>query len=172
VRILRPNERVPSVRWIDYARLFRRGQRVLLFDLENTLCLWRAGELGGGTRKLLRKLLNQGFRIAVLTNASLPKDHPVAQAFVELGIPFLTRAKKPLPFAFWRALRLLGAQKKEAVVIGDQLLTDVLGGKLAGIYTILVEPLSPKEARRTKFNRLVERLLCRPILRAPRGSGR
>jgi hypothetical protein len=59
----------------------------------------------------------------------------------------------------------LGAQKKEAVVIGDQLLTDVLGGKFAGLYTILVEPLSPREARRTRFNRLVERLLGRPIPR-------
>lgn len=165
MRFLRPNEHAPSVHWIDYARLFQRGYRVLLFDLDNTLCLWRAGELGGATRKLLRKLLSQGFRIAVLSNASLPKDHPVAQVLAELGIPVLTRTKKPLPFAFWRALRLLGAQKKEAVVIGDQLLTDVLGGKLAGIYTILVEPLSSHEARRTKFNRLVERLLGRPVPR-------
>jgi HAD superfamily phosphatase (TIGR01668 family) len=116
--------------------------------------------------------LGQGFRIAVLTNASLPKDHPVAQAFMELGIPLLTRTKKPLPFAFWRALRLLGAQKKEAVVIGDQLVTDVLGGKFAGLYTILVEPLSPREARRTKFNRFLERLFGRPTPRAPRGSER
>lgn len=165
MRFLRPNEHALSVHWIDYVRLFRHGYRALLFDLDNTLCLWRAGELGGATRKLLRKLLNQGFRIAVLTNASLPKDHPVAQALAELGIPFLVRAKKPLPFAFWRALSLLAVQKKEAVVIGDQLLTDVLGGKLAGLYTILVEPLSPREARRTKFNRLLERLLGRPIPR-------
>lgn len=172
MRFLRPNEHAPSVHWIDYGRLLRRGYRALLFDLDNTLCLWRAGELGGATRKLLRKLLGQGFRIAVLTNASLPKDHPVAQAFVELGIPLLTRTKKPLPFAFWRALRLLGAQKKEAVVIGDQLLTDVLGGKLAGLYTILVEPLSPREARRTRFNRFLERLFGRPTPRAPRGSER
>ena len=89
----------------------------------------------------------------------------MAQALGELGIPLLARTKKPLPFAFWRALRLLGAHKKEAVVIGDQVFTDVLGGKLAGIYTILVEPLSFREARRTKFNRLVERLLGRPIPR-------
>ena len=172
MRLLRPNEHAPSVHWIDYARLFRRGYRALLFDLDNTLCLWRAGELGGATRKLLRKLLGQGFRIAVLTNAALPKDHPVDQALAELGIPLLTRAKKPLPFAFRRALRLLEAQKKEAVVIGDQLLTDILGGKLAGLYTILVEPLSSREARRTKFNRFLERLLGRSTPRAPRGSAR
>jgi len=58
------------------------------------------------------------------------------------------------------------------VVIGDQLLTDILGGKLAGLYTILVEPLSSREARRTKFNRLMERLLGRSTPRAPRGSAR
>ncbi|MCS7240619.1 MAG: HAD hydrolase-like protein, partial [Candidatus Bipolaricaulota bacterium] len=103
------------------------------------------------------------FQIAVLTNACLPGDSPVRRALAELGIPLFERARKPLPFAFRRALRRLGAKPVEAAVIGDQLLTDVLGGKLAGIYTVLVPPLSPREARRTKVNRVLERILGRQV---------
>lgn len=166
MRFLRPSEQAPSIHWIDYPRLFARGYRALLFDLENTLCLWRANQLGRATQKLLKKLLAQGFRVAVLTNTALPRDHPVARALAELGIPVRTKAMKPLPFSFWRALCGLGVSRKEAVVIGDQLLTDVLGGKLSGLYTILVEPLSLREARRTRFNRWIERILGRPLPRA------
>lgn len=155
----------PSIRQVDWRGLWTKGIRVLLFDLDNTLCLWRAGKFPKATTVLLRRLQGQGFKIAVLTNARLPEDSPVRKALGELGIPLIERVKKPLPFGFRRALRLLKASPSEAAVIGDQLLTDVLGGKLAGLYTVLVPPLSPHEARRTKVNRALERLLGRSLPR-------
>lgn len=148
---------------VDFQGLWKRGILALLLDLDNTLCLWRTGEFPASTAKLLRRLKAQGFRLAVLTNARLPRDSPVRVALAELGIPLFERAKKPLPFGFRRALRHLGVTTKEAAVIGDQLLTDVLGGKLAGLHTVLVPPLSPREARRTKVNRALERLLGRRL---------
>lgn len=163
LRLLRPDEEAPSLRHVDFLRLRGRGIRVLLLDLDNTLCLWRSGEFPPSTAALLRRLRGQGFRLAVLTNARLPGDSPVRRALAELGIPLFERARKPLPFAFRRALRRLGARPAEAAVIGDQLLTDVLGGKLVGAYTVLVPPLSPREARRTKVNRVLERILGRRV---------
>lgn len=161
--MIKPHEEAPSLRQVDWRRLWARGIRVLLLDLDNTLCLWRAGEFPRSTAVLLRRLKSQGFKIAVLTNARLPRDSPVRSALAELGIPLIERAKKPLPFGFRRALRFLEAEPKEAAVIGDQLFTDVLGGKLVGLYTVLVPPLSPREARRTKVNRALERLLGRRL---------
>ncbi len=161
--MLRPHAEAPSLRGVDFRGLGERGIRVLLLDLDNTLCLWRTGEFPASAARLLRRLQAQGFRIAVLTNARLPRDSPVRQTLAELGIPLVERAKKPLPFAFWRALRLLKARRNEAAVIGDQLLTDVLGGKIARLYTVLVPPLSSREARRTKINRSIERFLGRRL---------
>lgn len=163
LRILQPHEEAPSLQGVDFRGLWERGIRALLLDLDNTLCLWRAGEFPGSAARLLRRLKTMGFKIAVLTNARLPQDSPVRRALRELGIPLIERAKKPLPFSFWRALRFLGTKRGEAAVVGDQLLTDVLGGKLAGLYTVLVPPLSSREARRTKMNRLIERVLGRQI---------
>ncbi len=163
MRAIRPHEEVMSLRQVDWRRLWTQGIRALLFDLDNTLCLWRSGEFPRATAVLLRRLKSQGFKIAVLTNARLPPASPVRAALAELGIPLIERAKKPLPWGFRRALRSLGANPGEAAVIGDQLLTDVLGGRLLGLYTVLVPPLSPREARRTKVNRALERLLGRRL---------
>ncbi|HOS42632.1 MAG TPA: YqeG family HAD IIIA-type phosphatase, partial [Armatimonadota bacterium] len=44
-------------------------------------------------------------------------------------------------------------------IIGDQLFTDIWGGKRLGLYTILVSPLSPRES-------LFTRALQRPLERA------
>ena len=165
MRLIKPAEEAPSLRQVDWRRLWTRGIRVLLFDLDNTLCLWRTGEFPRPTLVLLRRLREQGFKIAVLTNARLPRDSPVRAALADLGVPLLERVRKPLPFGFRRALRMLGARPGEAAVIGDQLLTDILGGKLLGLHTVLLPPLSPKEARRTKFNRGIERLLGRRFRR-------
>lgn len=161
MRLIRPDEEAPTLRQVDFQRLWTQGIRVLLMDLDNTLCLWRAGEFPPFVARLLRRLQGQGFKIAVLTNARLPKDSPVRGALASLGIPLWERAKKPWPGVYRRALRALGAKPQEAAVIGDQLLTDILGGKLSGLYTVLVWPLSPCEARRTRLNRAVERLLGR-----------
>ncbi|MBN1287178.1 MAG: HAD family hydrolase [Anaerolineae bacterium] len=45
---------------------------------------------------------------------------------------------KPLPLMFELALKHLGVSAGEAVMIGDRLETDILGGKRAGMYTVLV----------------------------------
>lgn len=165
MRLIKAHIEAPSIRQVDWRGLWTKGVRALLFDLDNTLCLWHTGDFPKTTAVLLRRLQGQGFRIAVLTNARLPKNSPVREALGELGIPLIERAKKPLPFGFRKALRLIGASPSEAAVIGDQLLTDVLGGKLAGLYTVLIPPLSLHEARRTKVNRALERLLGRPLPR-------
>ena len=43
------------------------------------------------------------------------------------------------------------------MVVGDQLLTDVLGGNRGGLYTILVIPVVESDGFFTKFNRMIER---------------
>ena len=58
---------------------------------------------------------------------------------------------------FIRPLSKWELTKEEAVVIGDQLLTDVFGGNRSGFHTILVVPVAQTDGFSTKFNRFVER---------------
>jgi len=52
--------------------------------------------------------------------------------------PIRFRAGKPARRAFRRLLRAMDAQPADAVMIGDRRITDVLGAKRAGLYSVLV----------------------------------
>ena len=56
-------------------------------------------------------------------------------------------------------------KKEEVVVIGDQLLTDVLGGNRNGFHTILVVPVAASDGLFTRFNRKVERRIMATLKR-------
>ena len=50
-------------------------------------------------------------------------------------------------------LREYKHEENEVAIIGDQLLTDIVGGNKVGIVTILVNPISTKDGFFTKWNR-------------------
>jgi HAD superfamily phosphatase (TIGR01668 family) len=80
-----------------------------------------------------------------------------------LEIPFISRAVKPRRSAFLRAVSLLSVKPHEAVVIGDQIFTDIMGGNRAGLFTILVEPIARREFFGTKISRLMEYFVMKQI---------
>lgn len=57
----------------------------------------------------------------------------------------------------------MGLKKEEIVVIGDQVLTDVLGGNSAGLYTILVVPIVQTDGKITRINRKIERIILKKL---------
>ena len=60
------------------------------------------------------------------------------------------------------ALLRLGLNANEVCVIGDQVFTDILGGKLIGAKAIYVEPINEKEdSGWTRFVRLFEKKLLK-----------
>ena len=79
----------------------------------------------------------------------------------ELGFDLVDKAIKPLPFAFRQALRLENAKASETCVIGDQLFTDILGGNMLGMRTILVAPLSATDLPHTLLLRRLEALVLK-----------
>jgi predicted HAD superfamily phosphohydrolase YqeG len=56
-------------------------------------------------------------------------------------------------------MTIMGTPARQTALIGDQLFTDILGGNLVGMYTILVDPLSSQEFPTTKLVRRLERLV-------------
>jgi HAD superfamily phosphatase (TIGR01668 family) len=60
-------------------------------------------------------------------------------------VPFIAPAMKPLPFAIRRVLREMNYDKKSTAMVGDQLFTDILAGKFAGVLTVLVKPQGENE---------------------------
>mgnify|MGYP002514679922 CR=1 FL=1 len=77
----------------------------------------------------------------------------------ELGLPFVYKSAKPLSKGFKKACEEFGFEPKEAAVIGDQVFTDVLGGKLFGAKVFLTEPIGPETNSFIKIKRKFEKFI-------------
>ena len=54
---------------------------------------------------------------------------------------------------------LMGTTPENTLFVGDQLFTDVWGAKRAGIYSILVKPIHPKEEIQIVLKRYLEKIV-------------
>ena len=136
----------------------------VLLDVDNTLALHGSQVPFPGTVEWARRLRGAGIRIVILSNNFRERVGPFAAQY---GLPFLSLSLKPLPAAYRRAVRALGAARREAVVVGDQIFTDVVGANLAGIKSILLVPAG----RETSWSFRVRRALEEPIRRKIEESG-
>ena len=166
LNFFRPKRWAERITEIDPAELRARGIRGAIVDLDNTLVGFRSLAPLEEDAAWVRRAHDAGVRVAVLTNNSTPWASQVAK---DLGVPCIPRARKPLPHGFRRATNVLELQPSEVVVIGDQLFTDVLGAKLAGLDVILVDPLVRHDPWNTRPLRWLERAVLRGV---PRGLAR
>jgi uncharacterized protein len=149
-----PNEHVKDVFQIKPETLKEQGIKAIITDLDNTLVEWDRAQ---ATPKLItwfELMQNHGIKVTVVSNNNEDRVRSFAEP---LNIPFIHQARKPMGRAFRRAVKEMGVRREETVVVGDQLLTDVLGGNRSGFYTILVVPVAQTDGFITKFNRKVER---------------
>jgi len=142
-KLLRPSETAPSIFEIDYPRLYREGKRAIIFDLDNTLGGRRPRTLDPKVKRLLEEITQMGFRIGILTNRRVGTKDPVISALAQ-EYPVVVRAGKPRRRGFREILHTLGFPPSQAVMIGDRLLTDVVGANRLGIHSIRIR--GPKSA--------------------------
>jgi HAD superfamily phosphatase (TIGR01668 family) len=154
--MLGPDRFAPRLADISIDELGKAGIRGLIVDLDNTLLGFRETELGEEHLAWVARAHEAGLRIVMLSNNFTVRVTSVAE---RLGVPCIPNALKPLPFGFRRAMRDLGLPREQIAVVGDQLFTDVLGGKFCGLYTILTEPIERKDFPITQLFRFFERLM-------------
>ena len=142
---------------VSLDELAARGMRGIVVDLDNTVCAYRRPELAPGVAEWVAAARDRGFALVLVSNNFTER---VTAVGAQLGIPVVPNALKPLPFAFLRALKLLGTPRRATVVIGDQLFTDVLGAKFLGLRTILTKPLVEKDFPLTRLLRFLERTIA------------
>ena len=151
-----PSEHVKSVFDIQPEALKKRGIKGVITDLDNTLVAWDVKDATPEVIQWFKLMKDHDIKVTIISNNNKER----VEVFSEpLGSPFVYSARKPLSSAFKTVAKEMELKKKEVVVIGDQLLTDMLGGNLAGFYTILVVPIVQTDGKITKINRKIERRL-------------
>lgn len=156
IRLLTPDAMADRVEDITLEQLHAMGVGGVALDLDNTIVPWHTADLAPEVSAWARRLLAGGVRICLVTNNYSSNAGAVARA---LGVPIVSGALKPAPAAFRKALTALAVPAAQCVVIGDQLFTDVLGGKLLGMHAILVKPIARREFFTTRLMRMMERPL-------------
>lgn len=149
-----------SIYTIDYAKLLNRGIKCLLFDLDNTIAPYKENKPTKKANDLFIRLKQKGFVVIIFSNSSKERVKPFKE---ELQVDCCHRAWKPSIKKFYKIMNDYNFTESEIALIGDQMLTDVLGGNKVGITTILVNPVSKKDFILTKFNRIREKHIMKKL---------
>lgn len=163
----RPTWMVESIYDLSPEQLKKQGIKVVLTDLDNTLIAW---DNPSGTPQLhewLKEMRKAKIPVVVVSNN---KHERIKKALDELSLPFIARALKPLTRGINVALKRYHVKRSEVVLVGDQLMTDVLAANNAQIKSILVRPLVDSDAWNTKINRFFERLVKKRLVKTNRLS--
>lgn len=135
-----PRQMNYSIYSIDLRALKARGIKVVFADLDNTLARYSEREPSPELRDWLKELERLGMKLFVVSNSR--KSTRANHFCYLLGVDYIKHAGKPKRKGFRQALRMNEITPHEAVMVGDQIFTDILGGNRAHIYTILVRPIA------------------------------
>ena len=132
------------------------GITSLILDLDNTLVPPHTAKPTEAALAWLKLQTDNGIRVFLVSNNTKER----VDVFCEgIDLPHLHRGAKPLPFGLLKARRRMGAARKECALLGDQILTDVLGARLAGIRMLMVKPIVMETGTFFKWKRAFERIV-------------
>ncbi|MCL1874154.1 MAG: YqeG family HAD IIIA-type phosphatase [Clostridiales bacterium] len=156
LRNFTPHLFLDSIFALPLDKLKKRGIALFIFDLDNTIVPWKSLEIDEATIAWFRGLPRYNLKACLLSNN---KQDRVGQAANKLEIPFVCNAAKPFSHGFKQVFDMLGVPPQQTAVVGDQLFTDVWGGRRAGCFTVLVKPSSQQDFWGTRnVSRRLERL--------------
>ena len=149
----KPDMDVKSVYDIDFDALIAEGIKGIIFDIDNTLVAHDA-PCNDQSDELVQSLIDKGFKVFILSN----NDEDRVKLFIQnIYIDYIYKSGKPSAKNYFAAFEKMGLKSEEVIAIGDQLFTDCLGAKNAGIKFIRVGIVSKKEPPHIKLKRILEK---------------
>lgn len=133
---------LPNIYEITPQLLREHGINYVISDLDNTIADYDTPLPTDAMRRWIASLRTAGIGFAVVSNNCKAR---VSLFCEELDIPFYWRSAKPLRIQIWRAMRKMGAKRKETCLIGDKYLTDVCGARRARLFCIHVPSIKPRK---------------------------
>ena len=125
----------------------------LLMDIDDTLTYHKDPQIPQKVLEFINLMKANNIKIILISNNSKKRVSKFAK---KLNLPYIFRAFKPLPFGINCALKKLNISKRNAIIIGDQIFTDILGANLLGIKSVLVNPFEKNQTIFLKLKRLFE----------------
>lgn len=143
-----------SIYEIDPEFFLNQGVKTVLTDLDNTLEPYDVKHPTPRTKELAERLKERGIDLYIASNSHGAR---VGEFASYMGVESVCFLGKPFSGKLRKFLRKNGIEPSSAVLIGDQIQTDVKAANGAKIRAILTEPFNLNEPPWTKFNRLFEK---------------
>ena len=139
---------------INYPKLKEKGIKLLIFDLDNTIGSVQEEIMNKRTADFLNKLAKD-FIIVIASNS---KEERVKKFCSPVNFYYVSFALKPTSKSFMKIKKKYNIAYQEMAMIGDQIITDILGANCLNIYTILVDPIN-NDLKITSLNRKLEEII-------------
>lgn len=147
-----PDTYLDSTYEIDFEALYKEGYRGVIFDIDNTL-VPHGAPADDRSIALFKRLHELGYETMLLSNNKEPR---VKMFHDGVRSPYIYKAGKPSVKNYKKAMEQMKTTTENTLFVGDQLFTDIWGAKKAGIRTILVKPIHPKEEIQIVLKRRLE----------------
>ena len=129
-----------------------KGYRGIIFDVDNTL-VEHGAPVTERAKKLFGDLKAMGYNTCIISNNKEYRVKPLAD---EVGSLYVSKAGKPSPKNYVKAMEYMNTDKSDTYFVGDQLFTDVWGANRAGIKSVLVKPIDKHEEIQIILKRRLE----------------
>ena len=136
MKIYRPDIYQKDVFSINYEKLKKKNIKVLIYDIDDTLIPSNEIKLKKETINLITKL-KKDFKIILLTNSPSFRSNKIKK---QLDVDCYSLSMKPLKYNLNKIMK--NYDKKDVVLIGDRLLTDIKLANNYNIMSILVDPIT------------------------------
>lgn len=150
---LKPEYFVDTIYDIDFDILRRDGINTILLDIDNTIVPFKTTTPEKKVIEWIELVKKEGFKICLVSNCYPRRAHIISG---KLDLPVIYMAKKPFKKGVVASLELVNSKSNEAIMVGDQIFTDVFAARLAGVKSILVEPMTTSDFFMTKIYRVLE----------------
>ena len=156
LKLFTPNYYIHRYTALRPAFLKEQGIQLLICDIDNTLVPHDVAVPDDEAIAFLKSIQDAGIQIVFISNNV---EERVATFAKGLNIPFYPFAMKPLPKTYRKMLKDFHVKRDVVAVLGDQLMTDILGANVMRFYTILTAQVVERDLSFTKVNRVFENIV-------------
>lgn len=120
------------------AILRERGIKLLMLDFDNTIVPYTTSVPTAQMADWINRMLASDIQLCVVSNS---KNNRVREFCKLYGLDCITHARKPFTGGIQKCLQKYKLSANKAALVGDQIYTDTLGAKSAGVTAILVKAI-------------------------------
>lgn len=158
----KPTWMIESIYNLTPEELKQNGIKAVLTDLDNTLIAWNNPSGTQELRQWLNEMKANQIPVIVVSNNNHER---VEKAVERFDLPFISRALKPFKRGIKQALKEYQLNAEDVVMVGDQMMTDILAANRMKIRSILVKPIMETDAWNTRINRLMEQQIQKQLIK-------